>query len=405
MKVSWKIKILFCIALIVFSSPLIQAGDITFEFGSSTISTESVLSNNSEIYDAYSAYVVGVKAYPFSFLEISLNGEQSVYREVTGLSNVAGTGTLTFIPTKPGSKWSLLLSASVSGRTYHNDFKIVDNNYGEFSAVMGYQLRSNMFVRLGGQYRATAYINTDNNYKRDMDFFAGLNMTLPGKSSFDFEAGFSGSNYTYKDAHLDSVQHWVQDWRYLPADLLWMYRIPDSKENLWLLFLSPRISRSIGNKTGVNVTYMKRLFQNYDGGFLWGENTGNLSPYATIWEGNYISLNIKSFILPKFILNAGIGYWDKEFPITSETQVWSENGITGDNPSLLPITYGEVKETAFSRRDYVSRVYFGIQWPLAFKSGLFLEPSLNIEYTNNRSNKETFDYDNFSVTTGFSVRF
>ncbi|MEZ5359323.1 MAG: hypothetical protein R3F48_10895 [Candidatus Zixiibacteriota bacterium] len=397
--------LLLCLVLMIFGS-LSQAGDIKVEFGSSTISTQNVLNNSTDIYDAYSATVIGLKTYPFHFLEISLSGEQDVYREVSGLSNSSGNLDITLIPTAPGARLSILLSGGISGRKYHEDFSSIDNNYGQVSAVLGYQVQPNLFARLGGEFRSTAYISTDNDYKRDIDLFAGLNLSLLGKGSLDIEAGFSGTNYSFKDAYLpDSIPHWDQPDRLIPTDRVQMFRIPETKENLWLFFFSPRISRQIGSRTGANIVYTKRIFQNYNNGFLWGENTGYLSPWSTIWEGDNISLNIKSFILPKFILKAGLGYWDKRYPVTSASEVWSETGITGDNAGYVDLTYGEAKETEFARNDFVTKAYFGIQLPFAFHSGLFIEPSLNIEYTDNRSNKDSYNYDNFSITTGITMRF
>ncbi|MCK5127111.1 MAG: hypothetical protein KAR42_12730 [candidate division Zixibacteria bacterium] len=385
--------IIITLSLLVFMSDTSYA-KFGFNFGTSTTSSDNMFNDSNKVYDIFSTTSASVDIYPLTSLKISFSGEQTYYRETIGLGNVMGDLSLTFIPTKPQSKLSLYFSGSINGRTYHNEFSSIDNNYGQLSGVIGYQLRPNLNIRGGVDYKATVYVNSDDDYKRDLDFFAGANYSFLGNNVLDMEFGYSMTNYTYKDRNLDSVQHWDNPDVYIPADILWLFRIPDTKENLQLLFMSYRLSRTIGSKTGLNVTYTSRIYQNYKGGFLWGASTGFLSPWTAVWDGQTVSFNLKSYIIPKLIIKTGIGYWDKSYLITSDKYDGSDTR-----------TYADAKSEDFARNDFVTKIYFGLQWPIAFSSGFFMEPTLNIEYTKNRSNKPLYYFDNFSITAGVSFRF
>ncbi len=368
---------------------------IKLEFGTSTISSDNVYKDNRSYYDAYSTSVATVKAYPFSSLEVSVSGEQNTYREASGLSNLSGSFNLTFIPTKQASKFQLFFSGSIIGRTYHSDFQMIDNNYGEVNSFIGYQLRDNFFIKGGFSYRSTAYVNSDDDHKLDMDFFLGANFAFLKNNTLDIETGLSLTNYSFKDAHLTgSARIPIGDHPILPYDEWWLKLIPDSRENLRIFFLSPRLSRPLGMRSGINLTYQYREFLNYNDGLLWGGETSFLSPWTTVWDGQSVTLNLKSYLIPNLILKTGLGYRDKTYPITSARYEEDETR-----------KYGEAIREDFARRDFETTGYLSINWPISFNSGLKIEPTLSVEYTENKSNKEIYKYDDMAITAGVSMKF
>ena len=398
---------LFCLAIIsIFVGPAFGSNFVT-EFGTSTVSTSNLLNDSNTIYDAYSTATGTFTAYPLASLQIKISGEQTYYRETIGLSNIYGRLAVSFIPTKPDARLSCLISGSFNGRVYHTAFSGIDNNYGELGAALGYRLTPSLVMRSGVSFKATDYINDTTDYKRDLDFFWGANATLLGKNSLDLELGLARTNYTFKDANLTGGAIIPIDNpppNPVPYNQWWLHWIPDSESNLWILYVSPRVSRPLGAKTGISLSYTIRNFQNYTGGLLWGLNTGYLSPWTTVWDGQNMSLNIKSFLIPKLIVKTGIGYWDKSFLVTSEKQKWDEFGSTG-TPGYVDRRYGEAVAEDKPRTDFVTKVYLGIQLPLASKAGFLFEPSLDIQYTDNKSNRPLYDFTSFSVTTNIKIRF
>lgn len=389
---------LIALLLIVINLPHAVQAQLSFDFSASTKSSSNLLQDSSSTFDAYSITSATIEYTILPSLKFSMSGEQTYYRETVGLSNVFGRIEATYIPLSETSRFSIYINGNINGRKYHDDFSGVNNNYGEAKLIAGYQLSSRLHIRGGISYRSTVYVNTDNDYKRDLDFIAGLNSVLPGNTSFDLEAGYGRTNYTFKDANLTG-NGWPLSRPDLPEpipyDIMWLKDIPDTKDNLWVLYFSPRLSHSIGKKTGLNLTFTTQNFQNYRGGFLWDISTGYLSPWATIWEGYSASVNIKSFAISRLIVNTGYGYWDKRFLITSDRL-----NNQGDE-----ITYPEARIEDKPREDIVNRLFLSIQWPVKLNHEYLIEPVINIEGTNNNSNKPLYDFNDYSITTGLSLRF
>ncbi|MFH1699611.1 MAG: hypothetical protein ABIE07_03405 [Candidatus Zixiibacteriota bacterium] len=385
------------IFILAFLSPALQA-QISIDFSASTKSSSNLLQDSSSTYDACSITSAIVDYIPLPSLKVSLSGEQTYYRETIGLSNIFGRFNVTYIPLSEISRFSLYFAASLNGRKYHSDFSGVDNNFGEVKLIGGFQLNPRFHIRGGLSFRSTVYINTGNDYKRDFDFIMGINAVLPMQTSFDFEAGYGRTNYLYKDANLTG-DGWPLSRPDLPEpipyDIMWIKDIADTKDDLWVLYLSPRLSRSLGRKTGLNLIYTIQNFQNYRGGFLWDISTGYLSPWATVWEGQSASVNIKSFAIPGLIVNTGYGHWNKRFLTTS-------NRYDADG---LDRTYLEVKTEDKPREDSVNRFYLSLQCPVKLNHEYLIEPVLNIEHMNNNSNKPLYNFDDYSITTGVSFRF
>ena len=181
----------------------IAAKDWSFEFSNTNGTVDNLLSDSSALFDAYSTAGLKLDYYPFSTLEINFTGEHTYYREVIGLTSNYGSIGATFIPTRPSSRYSIYLSGHLTGRVYHDDFGLFNNNSGDIKAVLGYRSTSRTSHRLGISYNSTAYIYSDIPYKRDLEIFAGNHFSLPGNNSLDVEVGYGRTNYEYLD--LESV--------------------------------------------------------------------------------------------------------------------------------------------------------------------------------------------------------
>lgn len=393
------ITLLHCAAavlILVLLAPPARAG-LALEYSSSASNVSNLLGDSSKVYDAYSSENLVFRGYPFSSLEVKLSGDFSHYMDTPGLDNKGGGLAFTYLPLSENSRLSLYLTGALSGRVYRDEYNILDNNFYEASAAIGYRLLSDLNIRSGITFRSTAYLNRDIDYRKDIDIYLGGNKTFLGSGSIDIEVGYARTNYAYRDANLTGSAFLpppFDDTLYIPYANWWMSMIPEIKDNLWVFYISPRISRSIGSCTGINVQYTQRNFQNYSGGFLPGQATDYLSPWITIWDGQSVTANIKSYLISRFVITTGAGYWDKSY-LTAADDL-SELGI--------PLRYNQSQALAKTRRDWQTRYYFGLQLPLKLGTEIVISPALNFDYTHNRSNDPLYSYENVSISTGVTVR-
>ncbi len=363
--------------------------DVKAEITSGIGSTDNLIKDSTELFDAYSILTARVDIYPVRGLEIGIRSEQTSYRELPGISSILGGLSLVYMPLNPDSRFSLLISGEVSGQLYHSDFSGFDNNIGQARASLGYRLSDDIALRGGAAFKSTRYVNAATSYKRDIDLFLGGNIFLPLANVFDVEAGFSKTNFQHKD-NLGLVGDSIPPgWEFpLPRENWLLDWVGESENDLWLFYWSPRISRSLGRKTGLSLMYSVQIFQNYDNEVVWGFTTGYLSPWASVWEGESVVLNIKSYIVPHIVLSIGGGYWDKLFLKTVES---------------THFLYRQAKNDA-TRQDWQTRSFLSIQFPLVFKRRFFMEPAINLEYIDSKSNKDLYRYHDLTFTAGLTFR-
>jgi len=377
-------SVLVSLLLLSLSQGVFAADFYRVEYSSSFGTTENLLGDSSNIFEAYTSNTLKVSLHPVSPLEFSFGG-QSVYYdwEKIALSNVTGQVGFTFIPTPRTSPLALLLSGDFSGIRYHDDFNGFDNNTGIMKLAAGYSFTETISARAGFSYSQTSYISLDTEDKEDIEYFWGGNFSLPGSIALDIESGLARANYSYLYGDTTENPIYVI---YAPDS------IPRFPENLWVFYYAPRISRIIAPKTGLSLTFSKRLFQNYDNQIIFGFATKFLSPWASVWEGQSITANAKSFLIPGLIFTAGAGYWDKSYLKSIEHDYGFYIQILVDDPPVI------------RRHDWQTKYYGSLQWPITTHSGLFIEPSVRVDYTKNRSNVPLYSYSNYSLLALITVR-
>ncbi|MCP4566111.1 MAG: hypothetical protein GY841_00880, partial [FCB group bacterium] len=250
-----------------------QADNLAVEFTTLGSTVDNLLSDSTELADAYATSVLKLDFYPISSLELSLNGEHSQYSKIVGLTSNYGDIGLTFIPLNPKSSFSFYLSGHLNGRKYHNDFSLFDNNSGDILAAIGYRPTARLLLRTGASFTSTAYINSEIPYKRDLEFFAGTHISLPASNSLDIEAGLARSNYEY----IDAMGRLTDDMTFFDS-LRILSQPPDSADNvgekLKSFYYSIRLSRPLPLKSGLSLVYTNRIFQNDDHNIVYGFTTG-----------------------------------------------------------------------------------------------------------------------------------
>lgn len=227
------------------------------------------------------------------------------------------------------------------------------------------------------------YVNADSidaDYEQ-YELFTGFNLVVYGSNSLDIETGWGFTSFTFID---DALKFF--DYVHPKASLR------DGRFRSF--YVSPRFSRPLGSKTGISVTYTYRHFTGADHSVVLGYGTGFLSPWASVFDGSSISAQLKSYLIPRMVVSAGAGYWDKTYLKTME-RVFNEaySGWEWPAPNVVK-----------PRKDYFTRWYFSIQRPVAFGASGILEPTVTVEYSHNCSSLDTYDYSGTTISAGLVYR-
>jgi hypothetical protein len=247
-----------------------------------------------------------------------------------------------------------------------------DLNNIEGRVSLGYELGEITLLRAGMRYQSSPYLRSENSDKESAEIYAGLNQTLPANNCLDIEVGYGIMDYKFIDPTRTFVSMTNPEGALVGGHLRSFY-------------VSPRLSRPLGRKTGLNLTFAFRSFMNTGDETVFGSSVGLLSPWTSVWEGTSVAATLKSYLIPQLISSAGIGYWNRRHLETLEND-------------QFPAVVGKTRD------DDQIRIYLQIMRPILLKSGALIQPRLQLDYTSNNSTNELFDYSAFSINTGISVR-
>ncbi|MBD3404097.1 hypothetical protein GF420_14490 [candidate division GN15 bacterium] len=359
-------------------------GPVSIEASLAGGNTRNLLKDWSSRETAYSTAGISLGLHPLAMAEIELIGEYTTYGQLSSLSNFRYGAGFTLIPTGDSARTSLLLSGFYHDRDYRD--QVTDVTSTEFSsseyearAGLAHTFTNSFQARTGLVYRATAYGSDDVRDREALDWYTGVNVTLPGRNVLDVEAGLTHGNLDYVAQSTGGIR---PDRAY---ELL-------EQADLNTFYFSPRLSRPLGSRTGISLTVSHRQFvEQPDSAVVYGHSTGFLSPWVASYEGQAVAVNVKTFLIPRLITTLGAGYWSKDFLTTVETT----DGFLGPQVSTL---------FAEERSDEQRRVFLNLQWPITGRGGWFIEPSLYLGYVSNSSTIDVYDYTDLSVSTGISVR-
>ena len=329
-----------------------------------------------------------------------------------GLSTTTIGIHATYIPTGASSRLSLYFTGGVGRREYDKldimigdastpaeddsiavpDFQIYNTTDYDISGAAGYQYSPRVHLRGEiafnyNDYTNAEYINDMVNSKRTIDLVGGGNWSISGSNVIDLELGLSEQNInrtfvgdtTLADFTVSPPQFYDSSW--------------GGKEDIKVrsLYLSPRYSRGLGERTGVSITGTYRSFISGSDIVAAGDAASLLDPFATVWEGSGVTLSVKTFLIPRLITTFGLGYWDK-------TYLQHLKGYPVDGQVQL-------NYVAEDREDEKSSIYFGFQMPLPKNSwGFSIEPALGVEYSDNTSTIDKYDTADWDLSFGISVK-
>lgn len=398
-----KTGILVClsaVAVALLPNVGLAEANLSWELGLSGMYTSNLLSDASDLEDSYSTTQATAYWYPLASLRLKASGEYTYYSETFGLSNFSGAGGFMWIPTDEAGSVSLYVEGSLDTRMYRTRFEEFDNHNAILKSGVAYEVSPRFRVRGGLIGRMTSYphpdIATDPDYNQ-AEVFAGLNLGLPLNNSLDCEAGYGITGYAFINSAIDSV--------YPPLPGM----DPDAKEpptkflrdgDFRSFYISPRLSRSIGTKTGLSLTYTYREFARTEDAVVLGYTTSFLSPWNSFFEGSSVTFQVKTYVIPHFIISTGAGYWDKTFLRTSELESKYVPTYPGH---FMEVFYFIDPKDAKAREDEMSRYFISFQRPFLFGATV-VEPGLSIDYSDNRSTNEDYDYTSTSVNFTLTAR-
>lgn len=405
--------VLSFLLLLPAGSARAEIGFAGFEGSVTSGYTDNLLKDSSDIADSYRTANLTTNFYPVPLAEVSLNGSYTFYDGIPGLSNTVGGVGLTLIPLPASSRFSLYVAGHASKRDYREGTLTVRNDQYNTTDVdglvsVGYRLRPTFRLRAGVSYKATLYKKTDYidssvtpavttsiqsvSDKSERDFFTGFNWTLPGSNVLDVEAGYSNGNLQRIDPGQEGL---------IEVDrgdtVAYNYLVDAGGLKAW--YISPRISRPLGKRSGISVTYLHRSFVDMDDSTLvYGYSTGLQSPWVSTYEGDAIQISAKTYMLEKMIVSAGFSYQEKSYlDVLEMTQFHLPPNRVVD---WLNKSFGW-----HERRDQQRQAFLYIQIPFATHSGLVMEPAARINYTSNSSSVNVYEYDDMTLSTSLNMRF
>lgn len=366
-------RYLVTILILLSLFPVGLSANVLFELGLNGGYTDNLLSDSSNVVDRYSTSSATARFYPSSKLEVRATGEATFYSAQVGLSNKLARAGATWIPLGSQSRLSIYLSGDFDGRRYRSQFDRFNTNDLDARAAFGYRLGVATNLRWGVRLQSTEYLGSSSGDKVALESYAGINLTFWRQNSLDCEIGYGIMDYRFIDPVLEYID--IEQ----PEAAL-------TAGKLRSIYLSPRLSRPLGQRTGANLIFTYHRFLGDDDEIVYGSSVGLLSPWTSVWEGSSIVANVKTYLLPSFITTFGCGYWNRRHLRTIER---------GFYPLVI----------AKERDDDQVRMYLQFVRPVSIGSGMILQPHIQIDFTNNNSTNELFDYTGASVSTGVSLRF
>lgn len=369
--------------------------------------TDNLLSDSSDLVDQYGALNASVNYYPLSIVQLRAIGEVAHYRETSALGNyLYGTG-ITVIPISDSAGFSLFGTANLTQRDYREDspdFPTNDFSSTNYDALIsaGYVVSAAIRLRTGYSFTSAGYAHDEVADRRTHELLLGANLSLPGENALDVEGGYSFGNFEYlwKMEIVPAIDTPVMRGD-VDADEAYSVLTED---NLNSFYVSGRLSRPVGQRTGVSLTASYRGFTNRnDEGLIYGYSTGYLSPWVASFEGPAVTVSVKSYIVPRLIVSAGFGYWDRKYLDVLEAETVDELDPMSGEP--VTNTYVNAMIGARKRNDERRQFFLNLQYPLKPIHSILFEPSLRLDYISNSSSVVVYDYNAFSVSTAVHVRF
>jgi hypothetical protein len=361
--------------------PLNFLDNAEFEVGVISGYSGSLLNDYTMTSDRNYTPSVAMRYYPTSFLGLSYENEYTYYSDTYRLSNYYGKLGITLIPTDSKSAFSFYFNGSYDFRAYQQSIRNFDNYNFDVMISMGYRAAEQLHFRMGYDFNANTYFHASNSNLIKYETFMGGNWTMFGSNTLDLELGYSITSYS---AIIDTFMPPVIDTVYSGRNANDYF----SKTYLLAFYVSPRFSRSLGEKTGMSLEFNYQKFSNADKSVIIISEFEHISPFAGVTEGRSITLNLKTFLIKNAIVSSGAGYWHKTY---------------------LRMFDGPYETTRIDRAkkrvDELSHWFISLELPVPVGHSELLKSTWSLDYYNNVSNFDQFKYYKWAFSTGLTVQF
>ena len=322
------------------------------------------LFNDSLVFDdVFNSFGGSIQVYPSNSVELQGAGYYTAYSEITDLSNLYGNFSIKAIHDSYESDFSLLAGGNLYFQNYGEQFEIYDY-WSVNSHVSGiYRATYYLSLTLGGYLTHMKYINEETVTNNEFGGYGGFNLTLPKRNTVDGE---------------------VQVYRKKFNSIL---DVNGNAVNLEYDFIDLNLSfaRPISESIGLNIAYLHRMIADKDQFAVAGYTVDYLSPWSSLWDGDRVSLSIKK-IFPKEITMVLYGsYFEKSYVPVIDINSTSDLSRLRRND-----------ENLYAAVTLSKNVYF---------TNTLLTPSIDISYTDNRSNLSLYEYDKLLVMLSLSYGF
>lgn len=371
---------MFLLAVVALLSTTALAGP-KIEVGTKYTYTDNLLSDSNSTPDASITNNASVSFNPSPFIEFNLNGLHKAHRDTPRYDNRLGGLGITIVTTEDEGPLQVLHKIVFNGNRYGEGLQDFNSNTFSVRTAAGYWVCDMVRVRLGFFYQNNAFLANDFLDKASYEVYSGFNVSLPGANALDIEFGYADAKYTYispDDLQFPPNNPYIID----PQRKLFTF----SEGHLESFYISPRISRPIGPRTGVSLTFTYKEFPDLEEGVVWGASSDVLSPWAEVWQGRSVSFSLKTYLVPHLIISGGVDYYSK---------------------SYLKI-HDDIEQVVYyldvGRKDEQTKINLSIQKPITAFLGFSGEPNLSIDWVNNTSSKPLYDYSGLTVNVGFKLR-
>lgn len=359
------------ISIIIFSLVPSAWAEINTTFSISGGYQGNLFNDSLSVADSYTSFNSSIRYYPSGLIEIAAYGVYNAYASINDLSHIKSGASVTLIPTSDTSPLSLIFSGAVSQRSFGELFDPYDRNIFSGAAAIGYHIRPALMLKSQASYLAVSYVNSDFGSQDGFDISGSINFTPIGSNAFEIDINFAKNSYEQASLGLESPQN----------------RQFLTTENYSTVNYSLRYSRPLGNRTGVNMTFIKRQLDRTNTFAIPGYSIDYLSPWADLWEGSSISATAKHYFPRQISLEIGAIFSMKSYADVME--------------------YSETESNTYqisSRDDNYLSIRFSFSKSITMSPNSILLPALEIGYIHNNSTSDLFDYDSPLVTFSMSAR-
>jgi len=364
--------IIFLMILVPAITTPIMAAETSVGLGMTGGFTDNLFADSGKIHDSYTTPYFSLSIYPSASLELAANASYTAYTRIPDLGSFLAGGSISYILADDSNPLSLLAVGELSTRRYGDLYSDYDNIHAGASLTIHYRILPQAFLKGGAALTSNEYVNAVSGSNRGYGIFAGLTTTLPGNNSLDIESGYD----------LTQFPNLAGD---VSRRMGMRTTDPSTEEDLQTFYYSLRLSRPLASHTGIGVSYAARRFVGDNTALTYGLTLDNLSPWMAFWEGESITADLKTYVIPNFIVSPSAEYRDLSFMDALET--------TGDESYIR------------SRADLRTSVSLSVARPIVIQPGTILQPTVVGGYISNNSTDPLYDYDTFSISATLGMHF